>query len=87
MTKETKVSQNTQILRHMLAGKDITRLGALVHYNIQNITARISELRDKGYDVRHRMRIDPRGSEYAEYFLPRAEITRISHMLCRNGNR
>jgi len=74
------LSQNQRILYHLLRGKDITRLSALVHFGVQNITARISELRDKGYDIRMRMRTDPRGAQYAEYCLPKAEITRINHM-------
>lgn len=39
-------SQNAALLVHLAKGKKLTRLSALVIFGVQNITARIAELRD-----------------------------------------
>lgn len=62
------MSQNTTILNHLRDGNKLTRLGAMVHFGIQNITARITELREQGHPIRTRIKEDPRGQQYAEYF-------------------
>ena len=66
--KGTGMSQNQKILKMLHEGKKITRLKAM-HYGIMNLTARISELRNAGYDIRCRMRTDADGREYGEFYL------------------
>lgn len=67
------MSQNKTLLRHLESGKTITRLEALFVYGIQSITARVSDLRAQGHDVRATIKTDPKGHEYAEYHLVREE--------------
>ncbi len=66
--KGMPVSQNMKILTMLKSGKTITRLIAM-HYGIMNLTARISELRNFGYDIRCRMKKDAEGREYGEFYL------------------
>lgn len=66
--KGAPVSQNMKILKMLKDGKTITRLTAM-HYGIMNLTARISELRNFGYDIRCRMKKDAEGREYGEFYL------------------
>lgn len=64
------MSQNDSLLDHFKSGKSITRLEALFSFGIQNITARICDLRDEGWDVHTKIKTDPKGRKYAEYFIP-----------------
>lgn len=66
--KGAPVSQTQKILKMLKDGKTITRLIAM-HYGIMNLTARISELRSVGYDVKCRMKKDEQGREYGEFYL------------------
>lgn len=66
--KGQPVSQNMKILKMLKEGRSITRLSAM-HYGIMNLTARISELRNFGYDVKCRMKKDAEGREYGEFYL------------------
>ena len=64
-----KLSQNDTLLNYMANGKGVSRLEALLSFSIQNITARIRDLRKAGVDVSTKLKRDPRGAEYAEYFI------------------
>ena len=64
-----KLSQNDTLLNYMANGKGVSRLEALFSFSIQNITARIRDLRMAGVAVSTKLKRDPRGAEYAEYFL------------------
>lgn len=64
-----KLSQNDTILNHLMAGGTLSRLEALFSFRIQNVTARICDLRDHGIDVQTRIKRDPQGAEYAEYYM------------------
>ena len=50
-------SQNTAILLHLAKGRSLTRYGAILTFRVQNLTARISELRDivTSAVIRHRI--------------------------------
>lgn len=61
------MSQNDLLISHMMKGKTVSRLEALHNWNIQNITARIRDIRAKGIDVKATIKTDPRGGEYADY--------------------
>jgi len=55
----------------MKRGKRITRLIAMYEYKIQNITARINDLRRAGWNIKTNKRRDANGALYAEYYLGR----------------
>lgn len=44
-------SQNAALLVHLAQGKKLTRLSALVIFGVQNITGRITELRDLTHQI------------------------------------
>lgn len=62
-------SQNDKILRHLLSGKRLTRYEAILMFRVQNITARISELRQMGFNVKSFEKVDPNNQMYSEYFI------------------
>lgn len=64
-----KLSQNDTLLNYMAGGRGVSRLEALFSFSIQNITARIRDLRSVGIHVSTKIKVDPRGAEYAEYYL------------------
>jgi len=63
------MSQNELLLKHMKRGKRITRLIALYEYKVQNITARITDLRSNGWNVKTSKKRDANNAIYAEYYL------------------
>jgi hypothetical protein len=61
-------SQNNQLVRFMFHEKRaITRLSALTGLGIANLTARITDLRDAGYQVDGVIKVDLRGRSYISY--------------------
>jgi hypothetical protein len=46
-------SQNSDLLVHMVRGNKLTRLSAFAIFGVQNITARISELRKLTHEIRY----------------------------------
>lgn len=62
------MSQQNKILKMLKEGRTLTRLKAF-HYGIMNLTARISDLRNAGYDVRCRWKEDADGNSYGEFYL------------------
>lgn len=62
-----KLSQNEVILNHLINGGTLSRLEALFSYHIQNVTARVRDLRMRGIPVITTIKVDPQGAEYAEY--------------------
>lgn len=62
-------SQNNQLVRFMLHEKRaINRLTALTELGIQNLTARISDLRRAGYAVFDYHEVDMRGQVITNYY-------------------
>ena len=47
-----KESQNTALMKHLLAGKRITQGDALTEYGIGRLASRISDLKDRGVKIR-----------------------------------
>lgn len=61
-------SQNNKILTHLQSGKPITTYQAFTKYNCTRLSARIKDLRDKGYNITTRS-ITRKGKTFAEYRL------------------
>lgn len=62
------MSQNEKILNHINAQGSISQREAIMDYSIQSLTARISELRRKGYKIKTRHYNHPvTGQPYARY--------------------
>lgn len=57
----------------LLQGKHITRIEASL-LGIQNLTARVSDLRARGHDVIATETVDPKGKAYSRFHL-RDEVT------------
>ena len=55
VTKGIAVRQCKRILEHLEKGEILTRLTAWQELGIMNPTARISELRSKGFDIKTKM--------------------------------
>ena len=61
-------SQNNQLVRFLFHEKrSITRVSALMGLDIANLTARITELRDAGYQIVGDIKVDMRGRKYVSY--------------------
>lgn len=69
-----KINQNDTLLTHLGRGKTITRLEAMFDFGIQNITARVTDIRNAGVDVLARIKADPKGRKYAQYYITAGEI-------------
>ena len=61
------MSQETQILSHLKRGP-IDPMKALKLYGCFRLAARISDLRDKGYDIRTQI-VERDGKRFAKYWL------------------
>ena len=70
--EKSKLSQNEQILTHLLAGGSITPLEALVEFGCFRLGARIYDLKnDRGIPIESRM-VKRGGKRYAEYYIKSA---------------
>lgn len=67
--KESSSSQTALILAYLGQGKAITPLEALAKFNCLRLSARIWDLRDKGYDIKTRMVTTGNNKQIAEYYL------------------
>jgi hypothetical protein len=69
------MTQNERLFAHLMAGKTITRFEAFISLDIQNLTARVADLRTQhDVAVECRMKTDPKGRDYGEFYLDRSEI-------------
>ncbi|MDO8839664.1 MAG: helix-turn-helix domain-containing protein [Parvibaculum sp.] len=66
--REKLTRQARLVLRSLEAGRATTRVTAM-HYGVMNLTARISELRNAGYDVVCTIHRDVAGNKYGEFKL------------------
>ena len=64
--------QTRKVYDLLKSGRSLTRLIAM-HYDIQNLTARISELRNGGYKINCVRRRDVLGQRYGEFHLATQE--------------
>lgn len=62
-------SQNARILAYMQKGGRITSLEALARFNCLRLSARIKDLRDKGYRVCSQMIKLKNGKRVKQYFM------------------
>lgn len=65
MTKEQS------LIEHLRRGKKVTRIVAMHEFDLQNLTAAISKLIQKGMNIKKRKKTDARGTTYTEYYLGR----------------
>jgi hypothetical protein len=64
------MSQNKQILEYLKNGNSITPLTALEKFNCLRLSARILDLKDKGYNIKTEMvKSKLSGKTYAKYTL------------------
>ena len=74
------MTQNEQVLRHLLDNGNITSLEAMNKYRIMRLGARIYDLKKQGYPIKTYLRVGKsRNGEsmvFAEYRLERVEEAR-----------
>jgi len=63
-----KPTQTQRILRHLETGRKITPIQAMNKYGCMRLAARISDLRNEGWDIRTKL-IEKEGKQYAQYWL------------------
>ena len=73
--------QARTILRAMLDGHAVTRIGAMHNWSVQNVTARLTEMRNAGIEIKTTMKNDARGHRYGSYTLRPSEITRVAQAM------
>lgn len=66
-------SQNQTILNHLKTHKQITSWEAIQKYHITRLSARIFDLKEKGYDIRSISERDENNNPYARYVLIRSK--------------
>lgn len=75
-------SQEQRLLEHLKAGNTITRLEALVHLSIFELSARIIGLEEKGYVIpRKSIRVENRYGEtirVKEYWLDESQLEMVA---------
>lgn len=62
--------QNDAILEYLQEGHTLTPLDALNEFDCFRLSARIKDLRNKGYNVHTRMVDTLSGKKVAEYYIP-----------------
>ena len=70
MKTQTPTSQGAAILRHLKRGRKLTAIQALKDFHCFRLAARISDLREDGWDIRTKMIETEGGSRIAEYRMP-----------------
>lgn len=64
------MSQNDLVLYHIRRAGSISQREALIDYGVQSLTARIRDLRKKGYKIKTVQKVHPTtGQKYARYVL------------------
>ena len=63
------MTKREQLIKHLKQGRKVTRLIAMHEFDLQNLTAAISRLVSKGFNVKKRSKQDTRGTPYTEYYL------------------
>jgi len=60
-------TQNTAILNHLLTGCSLTSLEALKYFNCFRLSARVRELKDKGFSIKTEMIKTNSGKRISKY--------------------
>jgi len=68
---KAKTAQATKIILALEDGAELTALDALRKFDCFRLAARVSDLRNEGYDIRTRMVEIDSGKKIAQYFLAR----------------
>lgn len=63
------MSKTDRIRAHLVAGKSLTALEAMGLYSVFRLASIIHNLRRQGYPIKTVTKVDPNGTEYAEYVL------------------
>lgn len=66
------MNQNQKLLGYLAAGEEMTRLKAM-HYGIQNLTARVADLRNAGWQIDCLNRRDQNGARFGTFTLHKSE--------------
>jgi len=61
--------QLDRVLHHLKSGKSITPMEALVEYGTMSLQVHIFKLRERGYNIRTRLRSSLNKKRFAEYKL------------------
>jgi hypothetical protein len=61
--------QDRKVLDHLSSGKTLTQLEAFGVYGIFRLGARVWSLKQDGYKITSRRKVDANGKPYAEYAL------------------
>lgn len=80
------MNQNLRLLSFLAAGHSITRLEAHITLRIQNVTARLVELRDRGWDIKTTVKVDANGARYADYRLADADEIALAKQAVARGS-
>lgn len=68
--KRTGMTQTQRIIEHIKKNGSITQREAYIDYSIQNFSARLSELKQDGYNIVKREKKHPvTGQKYTRYYL------------------
>ena len=65
----SQLSQYVQIIEALCNGHKLTRVTAMLQLHIYNLTARISELRQAGWRIKGRAKVDLHNTLYTEYYM------------------
>jgi len=63
------MTKTDRILAHLVSGRGLTALEAMGLYSVFRLASIIHNLRKQGYPIKTVPKVDPNGTEYAEYFL------------------
>ncbi|WP_316172993.1 helix-turn-helix domain-containing protein [Bradyrhizobium sp. SZCCHNRI2049] len=64
------MTQNEQILNHILVHGSISHREAFIDYGVQSFTRRIADIRDAGYDlIKVRKHHPTSGQVYSRYYI------------------
>jgi hypothetical protein len=62
------MTQTEKLLKHFRNSGSITQREAIMDYSIQSLTRRITELRDRGYNIESHPKVHPvTGQRYVRY--------------------
>lgn len=67
--EKSSQSQNKQILDYLQSGKSITQLEALQKFKCLRLSARIKDLRNRGYAIDDEFITVPSGKRVKQYFM------------------
>jgi hypothetical protein len=73
MADVKNATQTDRVLKHLQSVGSITQVEAQAMYKSRSLTKRISELRDRGYDIKSEWKTDHTGQRYVRYWLRKKE--------------